>query len=192
MPTLTDPIDELFIAVDVEAAGPIPPTYSLLSLGACVVTDPSRSFYAELAPINENAVPEALRVSGLSLQHLKDHGEEPGSAMRRFAGWVTDVSDARRVVFVGFNACFDWAFVNWYLLTFVGDNPFGFSGLDIKAYYMGLSGCRWCDTTSSRIPAHYQPAVAPCKSHNALMDAMQQAEIFYKLLRASRGDRLSS
>ena len=31
---------ECYISVDVEAAGPIPGTYSLLSIGACVVGNP--------------------------------------------------------------------------------------------------------------------------------------------------------
>jgi len=38
-------------------------------------------------------------------------------------------------VFVGFNACYDWQFVNWYLEHFTGGNPFGFAGLDIKSFY---------------------------------------------------------
>ena len=40
-------------------------------------------------------------------------------------------------MFVGFNASFDWSFVNWYFHKFVGTNPFGVAALDIKAYYMG-------------------------------------------------------
>jgi hypothetical protein len=41
-------MDEKYNSVDIEAAGPIPPTYSMLSLGACVVGDEQTTFYTEL------------------------------------------------------------------------------------------------------------------------------------------------
>ena len=176
--------EEVYISVDVEAAGPIPATYSLLSLGASVVSDPMQHFYAEFQPINENVVPEALAVSGLLLTELAKRGEVPAAAMRRFRDWITTISEGRTPVFVGFNAGFDWAFINWYFHTYLGENPFGFSALDIKAYYMGLSGCRWAETTSRKLPPVFQPTVTMA-NHNALTDAQAQAEIFAKLLHAS-------
>ena len=63
--------EEVYISVDVEAAGPIPGEYSMLSLGACVTDSPQESFYIELKPINDKADPEALSVSKLSLEKLK-------------------------------------------------------------------------------------------------------------------------
>ena len=57
--------------------------------------------------------------------------------MRSFVDWVDTVAAGRRPVFVGFNATFDWMFVADYVWRFVGRNPFGISGLDIKALYLG-------------------------------------------------------
>ena len=85
---------------------------------------------------------------------------------------------------MGFNAAFDWSFVNWYFHTYLGENPFGFAPLDIKGYYMGLRGCAWSETKSSRIPPEYQSA--PHTAHNALADAKAQAEVFLKLVQAPR------
>ena len=177
--------EEVYISVDVETAGPIPATYSLLSLGASVVNNPSQHFYAEFLPITGNAIPEALAVSGFSLTELAQRGEVPEVAMRRFRDWITGVSDRCTPVFVEFNAAFDWAFVNWYFHTYLGENPFGFSALDMKAYYMGLSGYRWSETTSRQLPLAFQPTETRA-SHNALTDAHAQAEIFAKLLDAPR------
>jgi hypothetical protein len=115
--------EEVYISVDVEAAGPIPATYSLLSLGASVVSDPMQHFYAEFQPINDNVVPAAMAVSGFSLMELAKQGEAPAAAMRRFHDWITAISEGRTPVFVGFNAGFDWAFVNWYFHTYLGENP---------------------------------------------------------------------
>ncbi len=173
---------EIFVSVDVETAGPIPGEFSLLSIGACAVDDESLTFACELKPINRNADPMALKVSGLSLEALERTGLAPEEGMKQFADWLKGlVSVDESLVFVGFNAPFDWSFVNYYFHRFIGENPFGFSGLDIKAYYMGATACQWADTRSSRMAAALQPRRQP--NHTALRDAEYQAELF-RLIRA--------
>ena len=83
-------------------------------------------------------------------------------------------------MFVGFNATFDWSFVNFYFQQYLGENPFGIGGIDIKSYYMGLSGVTWEDTRSSRIPKAYKDT-SRRHTHNALDDAIEQAEIFRRM-----------
>jgi ribonuclease T len=175
---------ECFVSVDVETSGPIPGDYSMLSLGACVVGRGDDGFYAELKPLNGNAVPDALKVTGFDLAELGRTGERPEDAMGKLRDWVAGVSAGASPVFVGFNAGFDWSFVNWYFHRFLSENPFGFAPLDVKAYYMGLTGCSWADTKSSRIRPEYQPAKPG--DHNALSDAQAQAEMFEKMLAARR------
>ena len=53
---------EVFISVDVETAGPIPGEYGLLSIGACDVDNPARTFTCELKPLNWNADPTLHRM----------------------------------------------------------------------------------------------------------------------------------
>jgi DNA polymerase III epsilon subunit-like protein len=175
---------EVYVSVDVEASGPIPGDYSMLALGACVVGRPDEAFYVELQPINDAFVEEALRVSGLSMDSLREHGTDPTKAMLELKEWVQRSSAGARVVFVGFNSSFDWSFVNWYFHRFLGENPFGIGGIDIKAYYMGFSGCEWSATTSSQLPTQFKSALP--QTHNALDDARAQAEIFAKLLATDR------
>lgn len=173
---------EVFVSVDVEAAGPIPGEFSLLSIGACHVDEAERTFICELKPINANADAKALEVSGFSLELLAQTGLEPASAMAAFENWLSGFSGSDdTLVFVALNAPFDWSFVNYYFHRFLGRNPFGFTALDIKAYYMGATRCRWADTTSSRIAS----AVKPVRrgDHTALHDAQYQAELF-RLIRA--------
>lgn len=178
---------EIFISIDVETAGPIPGEYSMLSIGACVVTDPSTTFACELKPINDRFVPEALKISGMSLDRLQREGIEPEAAMRRFRAWIDEVASDATPVFVGFNAPFDWSFVNYYFHKFTGENPFGFTALDIKALWMGVSGCTWADTRSSRIAEETHPQLH--SDHDALHDALYQAELFQLIL--SRRSRLN-
>ncbi len=175
---------ECFISVDIETAGPIPGEYSMLSLGACVVGRKDEGFYAELKPLNSNAVPDALKVTGFDLAELGRTGQPPENVMSNLRVWVASVGAGTSPVFVGFNAGFDWSFVNWYFHRFLGENPFGFAPLDIKSYYMGLTGCSRGETKSSRIRAEYQPTDPG--SHNALADARAQAEMFERMLASSR------
>ncbi len=136
----------------------------------------AETFTCELKPINSNADPKALEVSGLSLIQLERNGLTPDEAMRRFGNWLGKVAEGGTPVFVGFNAPFDWSFINYYFHRFSDGNPFGFTALDIKAYYMGVKGCSWSETRSSQIDVALQPKRH--SDHTALHDAQYQAELF--------------
>jgi DNA polymerase III epsilon subunit-like protein len=175
---------EVFISVDVEAAGPIPGEFSLLTIGACVVFDDTQTFACKLKPTTSNAVPEALAVSGLSLDILEQEGLAPAEAMQVFHDWVLHVAGADgKPIFVGFNAAFDWSFINYYFHRYIGENPFGFAALDIKSLYMGFARCSWEQTKSSQISANLHPKLIG--THDALQDALYQAELF-RLIKCSR------
>lgn len=169
--------NEVYISVDVETSGPIPGEYSMLSIGACLVDAPETSFERTLKPLNRNADSEALAVAGFSLEELERSGAEPCQAMTEFDAWVKAAcSEANVPVFVGLNAPFDWSFVNYYFHRFHGENPFGFTALDIKAYYMGVTGSSWRDTRSSAMATRLRPAQKG--NHTAVQDAVYQAELF--------------
>lgn len=172
---------EIYISVDIEASGPVPALYSMLALGACVVGRSSEQFQAKLKPINDSSVPEAMAIIGSTLQDFRREGTDPAEVMPEFGAWVERVKGHSKPVFVGFNAAFDWSFVNWYFAKFFVSNPFGVGGLDIKAFYMGMTGCAWEDTRSSRLPSKYRGTKQ--HAHDALLDAIEQAEIFEKMAR---------
>jgi len=177
-------MSETFISVDVEASGPIPGEYSLLSIGACAAYEPSRAFACLVKPISTNADPKALEVTGLQLKELMVTGLTPEAAMEAFAKWVEEVSVGSVPVFVGLNAAFDWSFVNYYFHKFYGRNPFGFAALDIKSLFMGAQGCSWRDTRSSKIKRTLSATSEG--THDALEDAQYQAELF-RLIRTGIG-----
>jgi ribonuclease T len=169
---------ERFVSVDVETAGPTPGDYAMISIGACLVDDPDRGFYVELKPDRDAVVASALKVSGLDMAELTANGTEPKQAMEEFAQWIRDVvpPQTHRAVFVGFNAVFDWMFVNEYFVRYGIENPFGHGGLDIKSYYVGMMGSTWEQTSMKHLSPKYL-AGRPL-SHNALGDARDQAELF--------------
>lgn len=149
----------------------------MLTVGACLVYQPEISFSVVLKPISDKSVAEALAITGLTLEQAENAGITPTEAMTEFSAWITTNTPKGSIpVFVGLNAPFDWGFVNYYFLKYLGYNPFGFTALDIKAFFMGATGCSWYETRSSAI----DKVVHPKKKgdHDALHDAEYQAELF--------------
>lgn len=174
-------LNEVFISVDVETSGPVPGKYSLLSIGACRTDGLSPAFSCEIKPISEYYVPEALEVTGLSLEDLMLKGLTPYEAMNAFNSWVANVTGPSEYpVFVGLNASFDWSFINYYFHIYLDKNPFGFAALDIKSLYMGSYATSWSDTRSSKMSK--QLRVDATGNHDALKDAEYQAILFNAIM----------
>jgi DNA polymerase III epsilon subunit-like protein len=162
----------LLISVDVEADGPIPYKYSMISFGAVVVEEGlKRTFYGQLKPISNIWVPEALAVSG----HTREETElfdEPDETMSAFSSWLEDLN--ARPIFISDNPAFDWQFINYYFHTYQDKNPFGFSAKRIGCIYSGMQK----DITQSvqwkrfRVTKH---------THNPVDDAKGNAEALLKM-----------
>lgn len=170
-----------FISVDIESSGPVPGQFSMLSLGACVVGDMNLTFYRELRPVTLHHDPEALAVTGFELGQLLISGAEPVSVMGDFSEWVKSVCPQEVMpVFAGFNAAFDWSFVNWYFHYTGVTNPFGYAPLDIKSFFAARNPAGWRDARSS-VAAH-QYGLTRSKEHHALDDAIFQASLLQAML----------
>lgn len=170
------------VSVDIEAAGSIPSQYALLSIGASTLTQPQQTFYVELKPDKENFEAQALQVHGLDIEQLKVNGLSPQVAMRRFADWLKDtIPPGEKPIMLAFNAPFDWMFIHDYFIRYLGSNPFGHSAIDIKAVYLGATGKSWQETSGVYLHTRYHDGSK--LTHNALEDAVAQAEIFEGILR---------
>ena len=125
-----------YVSVDIEADGPIPGDYSMISFGA-VVVEPAldRTFGARCKPISDRWVPEALAVSGHTREDTLGFAD-PKTEMQRFADWLGTLGG--RLIFVADNNGFDWMFVCWYFHHFLGKNPFGFSSQNLGSLYKGF------------------------------------------------------
>jgi DNA polymerase III epsilon subunit-like protein len=184
------PRAEAYVSIDIETAGPVPARYSMLSIGACLVDDPDQGFYVELRPELSAHRPEALAVSGLSMEELAVSGVPPVEAMTAFDRWLTEVVPAGQApVFVAFNASFDWMFVADAFERHLGRNPFGHAALDVKAYAMGASGSTWAETSMRDLAPRYLSGRE--LRHHALEDARDQAELF-RLLLAERATQFGT
>jgi len=126
-----------YIMVDVEADGPIPGDYSMISFGALVV-EPSleKVFYGRLRPVSERWIPESLAVTGISREETLAF-DDPQTVMNDFAAWISANSKGRPL-FISDNTGFDWQFINWYFHHFTGGNPFGYGSTNLGSLYKGF------------------------------------------------------
>ena len=185
MPLMNPSPKEFFIVVDIEASGPSPSNYAMLSIGAATIVEPRQTFYIELQPDAEERTEEAMGIHGLSWEQLLSEGIAAHEAMQKFEHWLQQVLPLDAVpVFTAFNAPFDWMFVNDYFHRYLGRNPFGYKALDIKAFYMGLAGVTWEETSHKHVSQCYFKGHD--LSHHALEDAIMEAELFAAILQDFR------
>ncbi len=184
---MNDKLPELYVAVDVEADGPIPGPYSMISLGMSVVGMPEQAFYTELKPISDDFVPRALAVSGLDRERLVREAPPAAQAMAWAAGWIDRLRRIGRPVFLAGPAVWDGMFVHWYFVKFLGKSPFGAtgSGIDLRSYWMGQNGCEWNATHKSRIKRELGLRGLP-HTHHAGDDARELAAVFEAMLKQRR------
>src|SRR5215471_10878850 len=174
----TNKLPELYIAIDVEADGPIPGPFSMLALGMAAVGFTDRRFYTEIRPISEEFQPDALAVSGIDRDRLLREAPTPEVAMKAAARWVNDLRRIGRPVFLAAPAVWDGMFVHWYFVRFTGSSPFGAtgSGVDLRSYWMGRTAGQWNGSHKTDILRALHLRLP--HTHHAGEDAAELAQIF--------------
>jgi 3'-5' exoribonuclease Rv2179c-like domain len=92
--------------------------------------------------------------------------------------WVRENSKSGRAVLVAYPLSFDWSWLYWYFTQFSSDgSPFGYSRcFDIKTAIAVKARLPIGKAGRARLPEFLRSPRA--HSHNALDDAVEQAEIF--------------
>jgi hypothetical protein len=170
--------EQRYVSIDAEYGGPIAPKYPLLSIGACLVYRPEVQFYVEIKPLKGSIITDSARnvLGEQFIQKCMTTGLEPVVAMTRFAEWFEKKVPGRPIgVFI--HKASDWMQIAWYFHNFLGYCPLGINGLDLKEFYMGKFDKEWRETSKKAI--HEAGFVTSNKhNHNALADAIEQAELF--------------
>lgn len=163
-----------YIVVDVEADGEIPHKYSMVCFGA-VVVEPSlsKTFYGKIRPVSDLWVADALAVSGFSREEHEGF-DEPEKVMGDFAEWIVRNSNGKPT-FISDNPAFDWQWINYYFHTYLGKNPFGFSGRRIGDLYCGMKMDTGLNSEWKRL---YRKTL---HDHNPVNDAKGNAEALLEM-----------
>jgi hypothetical protein len=103
------------------------------------------------------------------------------------ARWVDGLRRIGRPVFLAAPAVWDGMFVHWYFVRFTGKSPFGptGSGVDLRSYWMGLTGSQWRDSAKPSI-VRQLGLTHLTHTHHAGEDAAELAEIFDAVRRRGR------
>lgn len=176
---------EIYVSTDIEADGPIPGPHSMLSLGSAAYTAGKR--LVDTFSVNLDTLPGATgdpdtmqwwQQHPEAYQACRQQPQEPASAMARYVSWLDELPG--KPVFVAYPAGFDFLFVHWYLMRFVGRSPFSFSALDIKTYAMAVLRRPFRQCTKNNMPRRWFDD-AP-HTHVALDDAIEQGALFCNML----------
>lgn len=182
----------IYLSIDVEASGPFPGLFSLVSVGAVPVrkrqaawtVEEAQGFYVELQPLEgAGEQSEATRVHGLTKDYLTTHGLPPLQAMQGFDAYVKGLG--ARAVAAAWPSSFDAPYVGWYCQRFLGYNPLGHSAFDIASYAMGVLRCSRSDLKREMRRAGIAAPPNP-NQHHALADAVEQGHLLAQLLEHAR------
>ena len=168
----------IYLSVGVEANGPCPGIYSMIEIGAVVVEpNMNRFYFTQLEPqdwgrSNITYEPEALQAIGRTHEETLLYPDASDSIVEFFT-WVQSLDPKEKVVMVSDNAGFDWQFINYYFHYFCDKNPLGYYARDLTSLYKGLRQDMSANIDNLRDTEH---------THNALDDAIGNAEVMLKIL----------
>jgi hypothetical protein len=180
---------EIYVSTDVEVDGPIPGPHSMISLGsAAYLADKTlvATYEVNLEPLpGASGHPDTMAWWANHPEAWEDCRRNPrpaAEAMAEYVDWVEKLPGSP--VFVGYPAAFDFLFVYWYLMRFVGRSPFSFSALDVKTMAMVMLGTDYRKSTKRAMPARWFDPLP--HSHRALQDAIEQGALFCNMLAECR------
>jgi hypothetical protein len=180
---------EIYVSTDVEADGPIPGPHSMLSFASAAFRADKSSvgtFTRNLEAL-PGAAPHPKTLAWWSTQPeawalCRKDVRPPAEAMSDYAAWLRALPG--KPVFVGYPAAYDFMFVYWYLMRFVGDSAFSHSALDIKTFAMCLLGTDYRASAKRNMPRRWFDDIP--HTHVALDDALGQGALFCNMLAESR------
>ena len=187
-----------YIVCDVEANGPIPGPYSMISFGAVAVSkeegklgefeinlkdlENSTSHPVIMKWYHENA-PEALN-------YAKKDPVDPSIAINKFADWLLTIPGKR--IMAAHPSPFDFMWLNWYMQKFLEsrlERPYFLqpffdikapASFDIKSYATGILNLEYTDTYKNNYPENLYSKSN--HTHKAIDDAHEYANFLIKLL----------
>jgi hypothetical protein len=112
---------------------------------------------------------------------LLHEGTDPVIAMDQAAAWVRARAGTATPVLVAYPLSFDWSFLYWYFMSFCrSGSPFNHSRCyDLKTAFAVKASLPVAAAGRDQLPVELRGTHG--HTHNALDDAIDQAEIFGKL-----------
>jgi DNA polymerase-3 subunit epsilon len=179
----------IMIVIDTETSGLDPDKYSLLSIGAIDFEDPARRFYEECHIFDGALVSrEALTINGFTDEGIRDSSKmSDAELVKKFISWASASSDT---TFAGENPAFDRDFMKKTAQRHGIEWKFAHRTVDLHSIAYG-----YIQGQGRELPmknGHTGQDLGATlrlvgmsdtrKAHNALEDALLEAEAFSRLM----------
>ena len=184
---------EIFVMVDIEASGPVPGLYSMLSFGAAAF-DIDKNLLGTFSR-NLELLPNAIEHKDTMEFWNKNESNRkayaatrvdvvnPVDAMKDFAVFLSVLPGTP--IFAGYPALYDFKWIDYYFHAFYGSNPFSFSrGVDLKSYAWALLGGNLADCHKKNMPKEWFDDFP--HTHIAIDDATEQGCLMINVLRQAK------
>lgn len=185
---------EIYISTDIESDGPIPGPNSMLSFGSVALTADGEelgAFSRNLETLEgASSDPDTMawwKKNPEAWDACRKDTVSPARAMKEYVDWVKWLGNSP--VFVAYPTGYDFTFVYWYMMKFVGQSPFSFSAVDIKTFAMALMRKPYRECTKRKMPKEWFAPGAK-HTHVAVEDAREQGLLFINMLKSSQKYRL--
>jgi hypothetical protein len=189
------PTPEIYLSIDVEADGPIPGPYSMLSFGIAAFSLDKvllSTFARNLEPLpgatqhpRVMAWWESTADLRAAYRRTREDVQPVRAAMLECDAWVKSLRVHGRPCAVGAPAAYDFgAWLYWYLVYAAGDVPeLGFAALDLKSFAFGrIPRSRYRSLGKGTYPPEWFDPDVP-HTHVALEDAIEQGSILINAIR---------
>jgi len=178
--------EEIFVSTDIESDGPIPGPNSMLSFGSAAFRRNGTliSTFSANLQLLPGATPDSKtqawwKSQPVAWEESRQDLQRPEDAMRDYVRWVKALPG--EAVFVGYPVTYDFMFVYWYLMRFVGESPFSHSALDIKTVAMIALRKPYRESTKRNMPRRWFGENP--HTHSALADSIGQGILLCNILR---------
>jgi hypothetical protein len=179
---MSDNETEIYVSTDIEADGPIPGPYSMLSFASAAYTGGKTllgTYSANLETLpGATTHPKTMewwRQFPQAWEQCRRDARAPEIVMPEYLAWLEALPG--RPVFVGWPATWDFMWIYWYLVRFTGARPFRENALDVRSYAMGMRKAAFRLTTRTYLPKRWFDDGLP-HTHVALDDALEQGALF--------------
>jgi len=185
-------LPEIYVSTDIEADGPIPGPYSMLSFASVAYrADKTRlsTYTANLQALpGATAHPDTLAWwAGFpdAWAACRRDPRAPEIVMPEYCAWLERLPG--RAVFVGWPATWDFMWIYWYLVRFASARPFRENALDVRSYAMGMRKTDFRMTSRTYLPKRWFDQLP--HTHVALDDALEQGATFCNMLAENKKAR---
>jgi hypothetical protein len=193
--TIQAPLPELYVSLDIEADGPCPGLYSMLSFGMAAFTVDKQlvgTFSRNLRTLEGARTDDRTMAWWGTVERIDAYREsrrdqvEPAVAMRECRDWLERMKRFGRPVICGAPSGFDFTFLYYYFQRELGESPVGFASLDLRSYAAAVLKRQYRQMGKSSFPPEWLDDDLP-HTHVALDDAIEQGCILINMLRANLG-----